>query len=122
MSKKRTLQDFDKLNNEIKEQVKLSYPEGFTQHLIEYTDLKGNNVSALPFETEDKIYLIRMSITVAEQLITDDFDYDDEGFLKEEVKEVYSEKYSDDENEDEADVNELNDDFDDSFSDESEEA
>ncbi len=121
MSKKRTLQDFDKLSNKIKEQVKLSYPEGFTQHLIEYTDVMGNNVSALPFETENKIYLIRMSITVAEQLITDDFDYDDEGFLKEEVKEVYSDKYSDTEDEEEEE-NELKDDFDDTFSDESEEA
>ena len=122
MSKKRTLQDFEKLSNEIKEQVKLSYPEGFTQHLIEYTDVKGNNVSALPFETEDKIYLIRMSVTVAEQLITDDFDYDDEGFLKEEVKEVYTDKYSDDENEEDVENNELSDDFDDSFDNESEES
>ncbi len=122
MSKKRTLQDFEKLSNEIKEQVKLLYPEGFTQHLIEYTDVKGNNVSALPFETEDKIYLIRMSVTVAEQLITDDFDYDDEGFLKEEVKEVYTDKYSDDENEEDVENNELSDDFDDSFNNESEES
>ncbi len=95
MSKKRILQDFEKLSQEIKEQVKLSYPEGFSKHLIQYTDINGNNVSALPFETDEKIYLIRMSVKKAEQIITDDFDYDDDGFLKEEIKEEYTDKYTD---------------------------
>ncbi|MCF6367033.1 MAG: hypothetical protein L3J35_12630 [Bacteroidales bacterium] len=112
MSKKRILLDFEKLNQEIKEQVKLSYPEGFTQHLIEYTDIKGNSVSALPFETEDKIYLIRMSVTVAQQLITDDFDYDDDGFLKEEIKEIYTDKYTDPEEDDDEPEDDFNDSFD----------
>jgi hypothetical protein len=35
-----------------------------------------------------------MSVLQAEQLVADDEDFDDEGFLKEEVKDDYEDKYS----------------------------
>jgi len=95
-NKPRVIKDFEKLETEIQEQIKLEYYEGFSDHLISFTNAKGERVSALLFETEEKIYMVRMSISRAEQIIEDDDDYDDDGNLKESVKEVYEDKYSDD--------------------------
>ena len=94
-SKPRVIKDFDKLTDEIQEQIKLSYPYGFADHLIRFTNKDGQYVSALPFETDDKYYLVRMTISQAEEIISDDDDFDDDGVLKAEVKEEYSDKYAD---------------------------
>lgn len=93
--KLRVIQDYEKLSTELQEQLKLVYPEGFSQHLIRFTNSKGKNVSALPFETFEKIYMIRMTASVADQLIEDDVDYNDDGNLKEHIKEKYEEEHSD---------------------------
>jgi len=90
----RAIKDYDKLDPEIQEQIKLVYPEGYSQHLIRFKNKNGDMVSALPFETEEKIYLIRMSIDFAEQLILDDDDYDEDGSLIDDVKEKYEDKHS----------------------------
>ena len=94
-NKQRIIQDYEKLPDEIKEQIKLVYPEGYSQHLISFNNSKGEKVSALRFETFEKIYLIRMSIRKAEQIIEDDSDYDDEGNLKDHIREKYEDDYSD---------------------------
>ena len=39
-------------------------------------------MSALPFETEEIYYLIRMTVLEARQIIEDDDDYDDDGTLR----------------------------------------
>ncbi|MCF8297185.1 MAG: hypothetical protein K9J13_06540 [Saprospiraceae bacterium] len=95
MDKLRVIQDYEKLSKELQEQVKLVYPEGYSQHLIVFTNSKGERVSALPFETFDKIYLIRMSVSKADQIISDDNDYNDDGLLKESTREKYEDKHSD---------------------------
>lgn len=95
--KPRVTQQFEKLSDDIQEQVKLAYPEGFSQHLISFVNREGKKVKALRFETDEKIYLIRMSVMEAEQIIEDDDDYDEDGVLKDEVKEEYEEKHGDDE-------------------------
>lgn len=102
MSKPRVVKDYDKLDLSVKQQIKLNYPEGFEQHLVKFQNKEGRTVSALPFETEEVYYLIRMTILEAQEIIEDDEDYDDEGFLKEDVREEYEEKF-DEEMEDEED-------------------
>ncbi len=92
-NKPRIVKDFDKLDVEIQEQVKLAYPSGFLQNLVSYTDKDGNKVSALPFETTDKYYLVRMSKQAAIELIEEDDDYDSEGSLKEDIRLDYEDKY-----------------------------
>ena len=94
-NKIRVIKDFEKLDDDIQEQIKLSYPAGFSQHLITFTDKEGKYVSALPFETEEKYYLVRMNVQTAKAIIEDDDDYDEDGLLKDEAKEEYEEKYSD---------------------------
>lgn len=94
-SKPRVIKDFEKLDEEIQQQIKLSYPYGFADHLIRFTNKDGLYVSALPFETDEKYYLVRMTVERAEEIIEDDDDFDDDGNLKADVKEEYSDKFSD---------------------------
>ncbi|MBK7343382.1 MAG: hypothetical protein IPJ06_10015 [Saprospiraceae bacterium] len=63
--------------------IKLQYPRGFAQHLITYTNAEGKKVSALPFDTEEVYYLVRMTIQEARQIIAEDDDYDASGNLRE---------------------------------------
>lgn len=95
-SKPRVLKDFEKLELEIQEQIKLSYPSGFYQHLVSYVDREGQKRMALPYETEEKYYLVRMSIQEAKNLIEDDEDYDEDGMLRDDIQENYADKHGDD--------------------------
>jgi hypothetical protein len=94
-SKPRIIKDFNKLDAELQEQIKFSYPYGFSDHLITFTNKDGLLVSALPFETDEKYYLLRMTEREAIKIIEMDEDYDDDGNLKQGVKDEYEEKYSD---------------------------
>ncbi|MGQ7869147.1 hypothetical protein [Sunxiuqinia sp. sy24] len=94
VSKPRVIKDFEKLENKIQEQIKLVYPEGFSQHLITFNNKDGLLVSALPFETDEKYYLVRMTTQQAEDIISDDDDYDDDGTLKDESRSEYEDKYA----------------------------
>lgn len=94
-NKLRVIKDFEKVDQDIQEQIKLVYPDGFSQHLVEYKNKDNETVFALPFETDEKIYMIRMSYKRAIQIIEDDSDYDDDGVLKDDVKEKYEDEHSD---------------------------
>ena len=52
-TKPRIVKDYEKLDPDIQEQIKLMYPYGFAKHLIQYKNAEGKFVSALPFETDD---------------------------------------------------------------------
>ena len=94
-SKPRVIKDFDKLDEATQEQIKLAFPYGFHEELVHFNDREGKQVSALPFETDDKYYLVRMTKAEARAIIADDDDFDDDGTLKVEVKDDYENKYSD---------------------------
>lgn len=94
VNKPRIIKDFTKLSPDIQEQIKLVYSEGFSQHLIRFTNKDGLLVSALPFETDEAYYLVKMTIQEAKEIIEDDEDYDDDGILKEETKDEYAGKYA----------------------------
>jgi hypothetical protein len=94
-NKIRVIQDYEKVSQEIQEQIKLVYPSGFSQHLIEFKNKDNETVYGLPFETDEKIYMIRMSVKKAIKLIEDDIDYDDDGILKIDIKEKYEDEHSD---------------------------
>jgi hypothetical protein len=92
-NKPRVVKDYEKLDLAIQEQIKLAYPLGFSTSLIKFKNREGNMVSALPFEAEDKYYLVRMTVTEARLIIEDDDDYDDLGELKDDVKEELEDKH-----------------------------
>jgi len=112
--KPRVIKDYDKLPLELQEQIKLEYPFGFSDNLIRFTNKDGLIVSALPFETEDKYYMVRMTVGEAIKIVEDDDDFDDDGILKDGIKEEYENKYAD---EIEEEIVEEDDDFDDSYGD-----
>lgn len=91
MSKPKVVKDYEKIGEEVLKQIKLKYPYGFEKHLVTFKNAKGAFVSALPFETEDRYYLIRMTQAQARNIIEDDDDYNDDGHLKTDVKDEYME-------------------------------
>ena len=93
--KLRVVINYEKLSDVLIEQIKLVYPRGFQKHLISFFNDKGEKVTALRLETADKIYLVRMSVTLAKQIVEEDSDYDDTGKLKAQIKEQYEEEHSD---------------------------
>lgn len=74
-SKPHVIKDFDKLDKELQEKVLQLYPNGFTEFLVTYTDPKtGQERFALPYETEDRYYMIRMDEYIDTDRNTDDDD------------------------------------------------
>ena len=60
-SKLKIIKDYEKLSSELLEQLKLEYPNGFYNNVIQYTDPKsGKLVRAVELDTEDKLYMIRL--------------------------------------------------------------
>lgn len=93
-NKPRVIKDYSKLDKAMQEQIKLVYADGFAENLIHFFDKKGMKVTALPFETEDKYYMLRMTETEAIDIVEDDDDYNDDGFLKEHIRQDYEDKYA----------------------------
>lgn len=94
-NKPRVIKDYNKLDKNLQQQIKFVYSDGFADHLIHFFDKTGRKVTALPFETEDKYYMLRMTENEAIQIVDDDNDFDDDGFLRNEVKQDYEDKYAD---------------------------
>ncbi|HMX39027.1 MAG TPA: hypothetical protein PK971_12880 [Saprospiraceae bacterium] len=103
MAKKRVVKDYDALTEDIIRLVKIKYPSGYADHLVSYTDKTGKKVSALPFETEDTYYLIRMTVLEAKRLVKEDEDYDEEGQLRAGMADVEVSDEFDGQGEDEED-------------------
>ena len=95
MDKPRVIKDYEKLDEEIQQQIKLVYPYGYSRNLITFTNKEGKKVSALPFETDEKYYLVRMTVQEAREIIDSDDDYNDDGELRDGAKEAYEDKFSD---------------------------
>lgn len=93
-SKPKVIKDYNKLDKDLQQQIKLIYADGFADNLIHFFDKNGIKITVLPFETEDKYYMLRMTENEAVALVDEDDDYDDDGFLKDEVKQEYEDKYS----------------------------
>lgn len=122
-AKIRVIKDYDALDEAVQEQVKLAYPRGFSKHLIEFVNREGKRVKALRFETDEKIYLVRMTIAEAKEIIEQDDDFDDDGLLRDDVRSEYEDKYLEDEDLGIGVVDELADDREeDDFSDDSDES
>ncbi|MCD8538419.1 MAG: hypothetical protein LRY55_00635, partial [Leadbetterella sp.] len=71
MNKPKVIKDFLKLDEEIQEQILEQYPNGYEDSLILFTDRDGKYAQALPYETEDKFYLLRMPQMKAKKNVLD---------------------------------------------------
>jgi hypothetical protein len=101
----RVIKDFDKLDKALQEQINDMYPNGFSdiaEDLISYTDPKtGLERFALPLETEDRYYMVRMDQFIESQI--DNSDEDDLSALNldkieqpEELKDELNDEVEDD--------------------------
>lgn len=81
MAKKRIVLDYEKLSVEIVNRIKQEYPNGYKENLITFTNAQGRYVSALPLETEEIYYLIRMTEMEAIQIVREDDDFGRDGKL-----------------------------------------
>ena len=61
MSKPKIIKSFNKLDLQLQTEIVNSYPRGFDKFLITFKGLKGKLISALPFETEDHYYFVKMT-------------------------------------------------------------
>ncbi len=93
--KPQIIKDFNKVPQEIQEQLKLLYPNGYSHALISFTNAKGELESAVPFETEDVKYMIRMSGKMAKRVIDTDDDDDSPDSMKDELYDNLSDNFSD---------------------------
>ena len=82
--KKRIIKDYNNLPEQIREDIRHRHPHGYLNHLITFFDKDKNLVSALPHETEEVSYLIKMPSAMH---IGDDDEVRDEG-----IKEVSKEE------------------------------
>lgn len=71
MSKPKVIKDFLKLDEDLQEQILELYPNGYEENLILFTDRDGKYAQALPYETEDKFYLLRMPPLKAKKNVLD---------------------------------------------------
>jgi DNA-directed RNA polymerase subunit delta len=75
VGKKKIIKNYEQLPEDIIEQVKEKYPDGFEDNLITFENSRGEIELALPFETEDTYYLIKMpKSNTAEEEEEEDYD------------------------------------------------
>jgi hypothetical protein len=103
MSKRRAIISYDKLSIDQKKQILRDYPDGYINHLTSIKTPTGETLDALIWETDEVIYLVKVSKVVPKaKPVSDD---DDDDF--DEVADIKDDEVEDDED----------DDFDDSFDD-----
>ncbi len=89
MTKKRIIVDYKTLPNHILEKIAQTYPDGLNEHTIKYTNLKGDKVSAIPVETAEAYYLVKLSVELRRMVDKLDIDeirasYEDEYIYEDE--------------------------------------
>lgn len=62
--KKRVIKDFRNLPEDIREAIREKYPFGYVNDLITFTDKAKQIIYALPYETEEISYLIKMPSSI----------------------------------------------------------
>ncbi|NOQ26076.1 MAG: hypothetical protein GQ564_11990 [Bacteroidales bacterium] len=81
MAKKKIVLDYEKLDVETINGIKMKYPNGYKDHLVTFSNTQGRYISALPFEGEEIYYLVRMTELEAMQIIREDSDFGRDGKL-----------------------------------------
>lgn len=82
MDKKRSIVDYNNITQEMMDALLSQYPYGFDGHTVKFKNAKGENVHAVPFETDDAKYLVKIGSKLEAKLEaymeeSDDYDDDD---------------------------------------------
>jgi hypothetical protein len=98
MSKKRVIKDYEKLTQELKSLLNETYPGGIAESIKSFTDVQGKLFYAVPLETEDDYFLIRLPSKMIN--VKEEDEEDDEKKSREE-EDVFEELTLDELDEDE---------------------
>lgn len=78
MGKKRSIISYDKLNIDQKKQLLRDFPDGYGNHLTSIMTANGDSQEALIWETDEIIYLVKITKAMSRPLDDDDDDdFDD---------------------------------------------
>jgi hypothetical protein len=78
MAKKRSIVSYDKLTAEQKKELLKSFPDGYRSFVTQIKTPAGESLEALIWETEEVIYLVKISNTMTNALNLDDDDDEDD--------------------------------------------
>jgi DNA-directed RNA polymerase subunit delta len=95
MEKKRRIVDYSNVPEDILNRLGELYPHGYENDVIKFPNSKGELVSAVRVETDDTIFLIKVSSQLKQMF--DDLDIEEMDFSNEEKDEVSTD---DDDNDD----------------------
>lgn len=109
---KRVIVDYAKLTNEILTLLVEKFPDGYDDSdIIRFKNAKNETIEAVEVRTEDTIYLVKVSMKLADRI--ENFDEDDDLFAPEEsldaLKELEIDDDSDDDDDDKEEKIELDD-------------
>ena len=88
-SKKRVIVDFKNLNEEILSLLVEKYPDGYSdKDVIVFKNAKNETIEAVEVQTEDTVYLVKISqrlevVMEAYEEDEDNFDFEDETLFEE---------------------------------------
>ncbi len=105
MEKKRRIVDYSNVPEEIVNKLGELYPNGYENNIIKFPNAKGELISAVRVETDDTIYLVKVSSQLKQMF--DDLDIDEIDLSNEETDD------SSDEDEDQFSKDKPGDDYED---------
>ena len=76
--KKHIATSFHNLSPELQEAVKAKYPLGFTDAMIRVDKPNGDFFYAVPYDTDEIAYMVKIDVTVDDNSHDDDKDYYDD--------------------------------------------
>ena len=88
-NKKRIIVDYKNVSEEILELIQQLYPRGYSNNVIQFKNAKNELISAIPVETADTYYLVKISNELNKML--DDYhigDSDESGSADDDLLEL----------------------------------
>jgi hypothetical protein len=67
VANRNVIKDYKTMTPELMALLVAAYPEGFEYDTVYFTNAKGEKVEAVPLETEDTKYLIKVSTSLEKQ-------------------------------------------------------
>ena len=77
-AKKRLVTSFNNLAPELQDAVKAAYPLGYTDYMMRIDKPNGDFFFAVPFETEEISYLVKIDVKIDDASTEEDKDYYDD--------------------------------------------
>ena len=96
MGKKRSIISYDKLTIDQKKQILRDFPDGYGNHLTTIMTATGEAQDALIWETDEIIYLVKITKAMARPILEDDDDDDFDDLEIEKLAEIKDEDKDED--------------------------